>query len=115
MFIDFILTLWKILDIKHRNSHINLNDPIRKPFRSTDDMRFTFLEDAANAFASMPGGRPTGSKRIMSLTSITRDSLVQTLNGLIFLIKSLLNDKACKYVLPGLFQSDPLEVEFGVY
>ena len=49
MFIDFILTLWKILNIKHPNSHINLNDPIRKPFRSTDNMRFTFLEDAANA------------------------------------------------------------------
>ena len=51
--------------------------------------------------------------RVMCLTVDTSNALGVTL-GLIALIKLLLS-KGFKYVLPGTFQSDRLEGEFGVY
>ena len=49
-----------------------------------------------------------------SLTTETRDAFVRTLNGLVVLMQKLLKEDHA-YVLPGMFQSDRLEGEFGIY
>ena len=54
------------------------------------------------------------SGRVMCLTTDTSNALHLTLNGLISLIKLLLRNRF-SYVLPGNFQSDRLEGEFGIY
>ena len=60
----------------------------------------------------MTGGK--GVKRHCSLTSETRNAVVLTLQGIVHLIQHLLSLDHT-YVLPGHFQSDRLEAEFGMY
>jgi hypothetical protein len=110
--LDYFSRLWKILNIKSPESHFYLNDPDRRPFRNTDDPRLVFLESMADAIGNMKGGK--GPNRIASLTSETRDALASTIRGLIHLWKRLLS-VGYIYVLPGVFQSDRLEGEFGIY
>ena len=50
----------------------------------------------------------------MSWTSETKVALVNSLNGLVEVITLLLSE-GHSYVLRGIFQSDRLEGEFGVY
>ena len=56
-----------------------------------------------------------GKQRLKSLTSSTHDAFVQTLFGLVALSRKLLSHERCQYVLLGVFQSDLLEGEFGIY
>lgn len=112
-FIDCFLRLWKILNCKHPNAHVLLNDPDRRPFISTDDDRLKFLEEMADCISHMSGGQ--GAQRQRSLTTSTRDAFVQTLKGLAEMGRELLHDTACNYLMFGVFQTDPLESEFGVY
>ena len=113
MFIKHFLRLWNMLNIKYTDGHVLLNDPDRKPFSSVDDARFSFISKTADNIASMPGD--VGNKRIKSLTSVTRDSFANTLRAFVELWKELLEDKGWRYILPGIFQTDPLENEFGCY
>ena len=112
-FIDYFLRLWKMLNIKTIEGHIRLNDSDRKPFSDPNDNRIVFLRETAEAISRMPGN--SGPYRIQSFTSVTRDAFVQTLRGLSKLIQELLRDEAVKYILPGIFQTDPLEGEFSCY
>ena len=52
--------------------------------------------------------------RVVCLTVDTSNALFITLTGISALIKLLLS-KGFNYVLPGTFQSDPWEGEFGVF
>ena len=52
--------------------------------------------------------------RVMCLTVDTSEALFITLNGISALIKLLLS-KGFSYVLPGSYQSDRLEGEFGIF
>jgi len=70
------------------------------------------IESMTAAFADMPGGKGFG--RRTSLTSETRNAVVQTLQGMLYLVKYLL-DGSHAYVLLGIFQSNRLEGEFGIY
>ena len=99
--------------MKHPESHIYLNDSDKKPFTDLKDQRFVIMKKLSESVAKMPGNQ--GATRIKSFTTITRDSLVQSINGLISLTKKLLEDRACRFVLLGMFQTDPLEGEFGIY
>ena len=56
-----------------------------------------------------------GKRRIKSLTSSTRDAFVQTFLGLAALCRKLLTNGSCQYLLLGVFQTDLLEGEFGIY
>ena len=89
-----------------------LYDANRNPVSEVDDPRITFVSSMKAAVADMPGGKGFG--RIMSLTSETRNALAQTLHGLIYIIRRLLRENHA-YVLPGIFQSNRLEGEFGIY
>ena len=111
--IDCFLRMWKILNVKCPNLHIHLNDRDREQITHKDHMSLQYLEDMSKSSEKMPGGR--GLKRMRSLTNETRDALITTLNGLSELAANLLEDKSFKYILLGLFQSDRLEGEFGVY
>jgi hypothetical protein len=111
-FVQLILRMWTILNVKNAISHVLLNDPDRRPVTSVDDERLSFLEQMAESFAKMPGGR--GPNRRKSLTAETKAAFIQTLNGLCSLTRRLLGEGYTEILL-GIFQSDDLEGEFGVY
>ena len=90
--------------------NFRLNDPDRSPFKSVNDPRLSYLLDMAHSFDSMSGGR--GLSRRQSLTTETKQAASQTLRGLVFTVKQLLQ-KGCGYIMLGMFQSDDLEGEFG--
>ena len=100
-------------NVKHPETHVALNDADKKPVSDPSDNRLDFLIDFAGVIKKMPGN--SGGSRKKSLTSTTRDSLSQTVNGLVSLTKELLREGECKFVLLGVFQTDPLEGEFGIY
>ena len=112
-FIDCLLRMWKILNVKSPDLHVRLNDRDREQITSKDHTSLHYLKEMAASFAKMPGGR--GRNRIRSLTNETRDALIQTLNGLVEIAGKLLEDESFKYILLGFFQSDRIEGEFGVY
>ena len=112
-FINFFLRLWKFLNLKNPHLHYIKNDNDRLPFASVSDPRFDVMEKAADTIQKMHAEEK--SSRQMSFTKATRDALVQTLRGLVAIGRHLLHDKACKYVMFGVMQNDPLESEFGIY
>ncbi|XP_047144897.1 uncharacterized protein LOC124818302 [Hydra vulgaris] len=66
----------------------------------------------ADSVKAMPGGKSW--KRNKSFTSETKKALSSTLYGIVHLVRKLLTeDHQC--VLPGVFQTDRLEGEFGIY
>lgn len=111
-FLEVLVTLWNMLNVKSSNAHVRLNDNNRMPFTSADDDRLAYITDFAAAIHDMPGGR--GWNRHNSFTSETKIALSNTLNGLASVIRHLLSEDH-SYVLPGIFQSDRLEGEFGIY
>lgn len=112
-FLSFFLRLWKILNCKNPQLHLLRNDEDRKPFTSISDSRFDFMAKAARIINQMPGD--VKGIRMKSLTSATKNAFSQTLRGLAAMGKHLLNDTACKFVLFGMFQTDKVESEFGIY
>ena len=68
----------------------------------------------ADKFKDMDTTKSQYNKGVMCLTADTRNALFTTLTGISVLIKLLLS-KGFNYVLPGTFQSDRLEEEFGVF
>jgi hypothetical protein len=111
-FVQMLTTLWKILNVKHPFAHIRLNDTHRQPIKSCEDDNLQYMEKMLNLFHDMPGGR--GLTRKATLTTETRKTLIQTLSGLIYLSKRLL-DNGWDFIMLGSFQTDNLEGEFGVY
>lgn len=105
--------MWNILNVKSVTAHHYLNDPDRKPFRQTDDIRLDFLLEIATAFKKEEVGK--GRNRSASLTPETRNALSSTLCGFVHFIRDLLLNRDFEYVLPGHIQSDRLEGEFGIY
>ena len=111
-FLELLVKLWNILNIKRKDAGKTMNDPNRAPLCQADDPRINLIESMTAAFADMPRGKGFG--RRTSLTSETRNAVVQTLQGMLYLVKYLL-DGSHAYVLPGIFQSDRLEGELGIY
>ena len=110
-FIEAVVKMWNILNVKSPDSGRKLHDEDRYPFNSIDDERLTFLHEMATSFKLMDGGNQ--GTRVKSLTSDTSNALHLTLNGFCKLIPLLLNHFS--YVLPGKLQSDRIEGEFGIY
>ena len=102
-FVANILKFWKIVNVKNPNTYIALNDPDRKPLTHVNDERFDFLLNLADCIQEMSGN--VGGIRYKSLTSVTRDSFVQTVRGLVSLSKKFLNDQACEYLLLVFFSN----------
>lgn len=104
--VEMVMKVWNILNIKPPDGHIYLNDPLRQLFRRINDIRFGVLSEFAEVLERMKCGR--GAARCKSLTC-------DTLKGSSELIRELLLSESYSNVLPGVFQSDRLEAEFGLY
>jgi len=106
------VNVWNFLNIKRSGLDIRLNDPNRAVVSDVNDSRVRNLQTFAEGVSGMSGGKGYGRNK--SLTSETRNAFFSTLNGIALLIKKLLSQNH-RYVLPGIFQTDRLEGEFGVY
>jgi len=104
--------LWKILNTKSPSAHLRLNDNDRRPIRSREHDNFNFVSKTAETFESMGGG--VGMSRHLQLTSNTSAAFCVTLRGICGIAEYLLSYHNCSYILPGAFQSDELEGEFGI-
>jgi hypothetical protein len=111
-FLEKIVSLWNCINIKREGLDIRLNDPNRAAYKDGNDRRLHEILIFANAVATMPGGK--GWNRCKSFTTETKNALSSTLYGLNQLIRKLLSEDHL-YVLPGIFQTDRLEGEFGIY
>ena len=101
-----------MLNVKRKGCDVLLNDTNRSPFQTLDDLRFKEILAFADATSKMSEGK--GFKRHNTFTPEKKHALVNTLQGLVELIKKLLSEDH-QYVLPGIFQTDSLEGEFGIY
>ena len=113
-FVDHVTKLWNCLNVKSTDAGQNLNDRNIEPIRTLEDERYKFINDMADKFKEMDVSLSKYSGRIMCLTVDTSNALYVNLQGIVALIKLLLT-KGFSYVLPGTFQSDRLEGEFGIY
>lgn len=109
-FIEKVLSVWKIVNVRSKFKDICKNDPLVKEITSVDDERLTFLLEMGDFFKNI--GKNYAGKRRSSLTKDTSDALFHTMNGLVELCRYLL-ETTHDYVLLGDFSTDPLEKEFG--
>ena len=114
VFVEAVTKLWDTLNIKNPDADKRLNDPHRMKFETPNDPRLEYLWKMANSCKEMDTINTGYKHRIKSLTSDTSNALFVTLNGLANIIPTLLAN-GFHYVLPGEFQSDPIEGEFGIY
>ena len=110
-FVEIITRMWNIRNVKNVISGDQLNDDDRKPFRTTDDKRFNFLHNAGKSFEKC--AHSSSGTRVLRFTSDTGKALKSTIDWLINLIKLLLRI-GFEYMLPGEFQDDCIEGEFGI-
>ena len=110
LFVERVTKMWHILNIKNVCNY--MNDPDREPFRDPKDPRLDFLLKMATSFKLMDTS--IRGKRIQGLSSETACGLHVMLHGMVNKIRVLLSN-GFEYILPGKFQSDRLEREFGLY
>ena len=113
IFVKAVIILWNRINVKSKDAWFKLDDKNRKPFESADDQRLGLILLLAEKFKVIDTPKSPYSGRVMCLTRDTSNTLLSALNGIVSLLKLLLN-KDFNYVLPGTFQSDRLEGEFGV-
>ena len=76
-FVENVVKMWNILNIKSLYTWKHLNDINRMPFTDPCDERLNFLYKMATAFKKMDNG-PSG-KRVKGLTNDTSNALHMTL------------------------------------
>ena len=109
IFINKVLTWWKILNVKSLGSDIRHNNSLCAPISSPDDPRLDIILEFGDMALEMGG--PQG-KRVKQLSRDTACAIHHTCNGLVSLCRHLL-ETSHSYVLLGQFSTDPLEKEFG--
>ncbi|XP_012554577.2 uncharacterized protein LOC105843575 isoform X1 [Hydra vulgaris] len=95
-FLAPIVSLWNMLNVKRKGCDVLLNDINRSPFQTLDDLRFKVILAFADATSKMSEGK--GLKRHNTFTPETKHALVNTLQGLIELIKKLLSEDFLTYI-----------------
>ena len=107
LFVQIITRMWNILNVKNVMTGCRPNDDERMPFRSIDDKQFDFLSNLVKSFSKYTH---SGSRsRILQLTSDSGIALKTTIDGLVYLIKLLL-EKGFEYVS----WRENLDFEYGV-
>ena len=114
-FIELILRMWNILNIRWKSVRHQKNNPDLVEFSSTADERFAFLSKMSKMFENMHPLSGNSNARILTLTADTDKALNVTLEGMCALLPKLLSLDGMKYVLTGDLQSDRIEAEFGIY
>lgn len=107
-FIEFIVRLWKILNVKSPSKGTHARDEDQSPI-VIDDHRIDFLTESADWISSW-----TSSSRY-SFSSETGLAWSQTLRAICALCIDLVNNHGFSYVLTGKLLSDPIEARFGCY
>ena len=87
-FIELVLRMWKMLNVKSNEVGQRLNDPDRFPFSTPDDIRFTFLRDVAHMFKEMDTYSASSNTRVMGLTSDTGNALHVTFLAFVILFRN---------------------------
>ncbi|GFO33315.1 transposable element p transposase [Plakobranchus ocellatus] len=109
IFINKVLTWWKILNVKSQYMDVRKNDHLQAAIGDPNDERLETILNFGNMALQM--ARKQG-KRQKQLTRDTAQAIFHTCNGLISLCRHLLSTSH-QYVLLGQFSTDPLEKEFS--
>uniref|UniRef100_T2M5R2 TRAF-interacting protein n=1 Tax=Hydra vulgaris TaxID=6087 RepID=T2M5R2_HYDVU len=109
IFINKVITWWKILNVKGRGADVRHNDPLEAPICSPDDCRRNTLLQFGDMALEM---YCKNGKRVKQLSNDTAKSIHHTCYGIVKLCKYLLATSH-DYVLLGMFTRDHLEREFG--
>ena len=97
LFINKVLTWWKILNVKSLQIDKLFNDPLQAEIRSPNDTRLDFIIEFGKMALNMAGSQGNRNKQLSQNTaSATR----HTCNGTVSLCWHLLAT-SYKYVLPG--------------
>jgi hypothetical protein len=113
IFIDTILRLWKILNVKHALKGRNQRDVNSDPIRSVNDPHLDFLSKVVlwlDVWEAMADKNRAGL-----LTRETMSALRHTLTTFNLLCPYMFETLQVKYILLGKFQTDCLEYRFAQY
>ena len=88
VFVEHVTRMWNMLNIKTSRDGTNLNNKDRLPFTLADDSRFGYLHNMARSLKLMDASELR--YRINPLTADTSNALHMTINGIIHLIRLLL-------------------------
>jgi hypothetical protein len=108
-FVRKFLCMWKILNTKTKTHGYQKKDPFYEPISSSDHPNLIFLDDLANEVESWK------SSGLAGFTYPTFTAILQSLRTIPALCRYLIDKRGFEFVLPGHFQSDPLEQRFGWY
>lgn len=108
-FIKLISDLIKIVNVKSAFVGYRRNDSLKYPFTSTDDSRLSQLDQYAELFENWKKSKLPG------LSHETNFAVVNMCRSVKNIVVHLLTECNFDVVLPGYFQSDPLEARFGHY
>ncbi|XP_065675279.1 uncharacterized protein LOC136091536 [Hydra vulgaris] len=111
-FLAPIVSLWNMLNVKSKDCEVLLNDTNWSLFQTLGGYRFKEILAFANATSKMSEGK--GFKCHNTFTPETKYALVNILQRFVGLIKKILSEDH-QYVLPGIFQTDRFEDEFGIH
>ena len=109
LFINNVLTWWKILNVKSLQIDKLRNDPLQAEIRSPNDTQLDFIIEFSKMALNMAGRQ--GNHQKQSSQNIAT-AIHYTCNGLVCLCQHFLATSH-KYVLFGQFSTDSLEKEFG--
>lgn len=112
-FLDIILKLWKLFNVKDPHKGRHLRDRDSDPFRSVNDERLKFMEGIVLWLNNWEAMKCKG--RHGCLSQETHFALLHTVKSMQLLIHYLLGELKINYVLPGKFQTDNLEYRFSQY
>ena len=113
-------TFFDILNIRNIHAHEYQQKPALAPFTSTDDTRFSWLqnvflqyfEDWLTSIQQRPGNFTPNARTKMFITWQTHEGLKRSVHSMIEATKFLLHSHV-RYVLTERFCQDPLENYFG--
>jgi hypothetical protein len=110
-FVNIILKLWKILNVKSTDKGFRKRDDDCRPISDVNDERLSYLRDVYLWLCAWENlnQRPKEGR----LTNETQAALKHTVKCYIDLVQYLLVTLQLRYVLTGKFQTDPLEARFG--
>ena len=109
LFINKVLTWWKILNVKSLQIDKLRNDSLQDEIRSPNDTRLDFIIEFGKMALNMAGSQGNCNNQ---LSQNTVTAIYPTCNGIVSLCRHLLATSH-KCVLLGQFSADPLEKEFG--
>ena len=110
LFINKVLTKWKILNVKSLQIDKLRNDPLQAEIRSPNDTQLDFIIEFGKMALNIAGSQGNRKKQ---LSQNIATAIHYTCNGIVSLCQRHLLATSHRYVLPGQFSSDPLEKEFG--